>query len=44
MDRVLVGACSTVYMLSVYVLLTLSTQNKLFGNEHKANDHTQQFI
>ena len=26
------------------IRLTLSTQNKLFGNESNANDHTQQFI
>ena len=24
------------------VLLTLSTKDKIFGNENKANDHTQQ--
>ena len=29
---------------SLYILLTLSTQNKLFGNENKANDHTQQLF
>ena len=32
--------------ISVYVLLLLYTQNKLFGNENKANDHilSQHFI
>ena len=29
---------------SMQILLTLSTQNKLFGNENNVNDQTQQFI
>ena len=32
------------FIISVLSILTLSTQNKLFGNENKANDHTQQFV
>ena len=27
-----------------YILLTLSSQNKLLGNGNKANDQTQKFI
>ena len=30
--------------VSIQILLKLSKQNKLFGNENKVNDHTQQFI
>ena len=30
--------------ISVWILLILSTQNELSGNENKADDHTQQFI
>ena len=30
--------------VSMQIILTLSKQNKLFGNENKAEDHTQQFI
>ena len=31
-------------LIIMQTLSTLSTQNKLFGNENKANDHTQQFF
>ena len=31
-------------LISVQILLTLSTQNMLFGYENTVNDHTQQFI
>ena len=31
-------------LISMKILLTLSTQNVLFSNENKVNDHTQHFI
>ena len=33
-----------VSFISMKILPGLSTQIKLFGNENRANDHTQQFI
>ena len=32
------------WFISMQGLPTLSTQNKLFGNENKTNDHTQKTI
>ena len=28
-------------LISMQILLTIFTHNKLFGNENKVNDHTQ---
>ena len=40
----IVNPFSPSQFISMSILLTLSTQNKLFGNDNKVNNHTQQFI
>ena len=42
--KVFANPSSPSQFINIYILPTLYTQIKLFGNENKAKDHTQQFL